>query len=105
MKNSKISFTFMSISTKFAPKIKSTTSNFNDKNDLIVKTENEQEYESLESWPTNRSLFNHGIQLIERSNKRYLALHRVSPNLNIEDPKVKQHLWHRPIMASTMLCE
>ncbi|CAF0942296.1 unnamed protein product, partial [Brachionus calyciflorus] len=62
----------------------------NKKDELIIKTDNQEHLTELKNWPTNA--FDFGITEIVKTKKFYLALHNVDVRFDIESVNAKERL-------------
>ncbi|CAF1041914.1 unnamed protein product [Brachionus calyciflorus] len=75
---------------KFKPRISINTAFINDKNELIIKSDDEKSIVDLKNWPDNA--FECGLSQVIKQSKYYLALHNVDTSFNITSENIKNYV-------------
>ncbi|RNA06376.1 hypothetical protein BpHYR1_037258, partial [Brachionus plicatilis] len=75
---------------KLKPNVSLITVYINKNDELIIKTDDQNEAKELKQWPPNA--FEFGIYEVVKTKKFYLALHDVDVKFDIESERVKQRL-------------
>lgn len=75
------------------PNVSLRTAYINKYEELVIKTDHEEQIETLKTWPSDAFLY--GIVEVIKTRNFYLALQHVDINFNIESERAKEHLKQR----------